>query len=121
MRPCAFLVEQEAWRLSCVNGKAGNFVNEPNAQVQALNFSEIFTLCLNELAKRPSYCPREPASNKQRRTNMRNLFTRFAQDSSGATTIEYGLIAAGITLAIIVVVLGLASKIHATFTSQALN
>jgi pilus assembly protein Flp/PilA len=52
---------------------------------------------------------------------MRNLFTRFAQDSSGATAIEYGLIAAGITLAIIVVVLGLTSKINATFTSQALN
>jgi pilus assembly protein Flp/PilA len=52
---------------------------------------------------------------------MRKLFTRFVQDSSGATAIEYGLIAAGITLAIIVVVLGLTSKIASTFTSQALN
>lgn len=32
---------------------------------------------------------------------MKKLFVRFAKDESGATAIEYGLIAAGIAVAII--------------------
>ena len=42
---------------------------------------------------------------------------RFAKDESGATAIEYGLIAAGISVAIIAVVQGLGSKLNTTFTS----
>jgi len=34
---------------------------------------------------------------------MKNLIARFVKDESGATAIEYGLIAAGIALAIIAV------------------
>jgi len=41
----------------------------------------------------------------------------FAKDESGATAIEYGLIAAGISVAIIAVVQGLGSKLNTTFTS----
>jgi pilus assembly protein Flp/PilA len=54
---------------------------------------------------------------------MQNLFTRFIADQSGATAIEYGLIAAGISVAIIAVVQGLGSKLNTTFTSvqNALN
>jgi pilus assembly protein Flp/PilA len=48
---------------------------------------------------------------------MKNLFSRFAKDESGATAIEYGLIAAGIALAIIAVVNGLGSKLNTTFAS----
>jgi pilus assembly protein Flp/PilA len=48
---------------------------------------------------------------------MKNLLARFAQDESGATAIEYGLIAAGISVAIITVVAGLGSKLNTTFTS----
>ena len=48
---------------------------------------------------------------------MKNLVMRFAKDESGATAIEYGLIAAGISVAIIAVVQGLGSKLNATFTS----
>jgi pilus assembly protein Flp/PilA len=48
---------------------------------------------------------------------MKNLATRFLKDESGATAIEYGLIAAGIALAIIAVVNGLGSKLNTTFTS----
>ena len=47
---------------------------------------------------------------------MTNLIKRFVQDDSGATAIEYGLIAAGISVAIITVVAGLGSKLNATFT-----
>jgi pilus assembly protein Flp/PilA len=46
---------------------------------------------------------------------MKSLFTRFAKDESGATAIEYGLIAAGISVAIITVVQGLGSKLSTTF------
>ncbi len=35
---------------------------------------------------------------------MKNLVARFLKDESGATAIEYGLIAAGIAIAIIVAV-----------------
>jgi pilus assembly protein Flp/PilA len=35
---------------------------------------------------------------------MKTLFSRFAKDESGATAIEYGLIAAGIAVVIITVV-----------------
>jgi pilus assembly protein Flp/PilA len=48
---------------------------------------------------------------------MKNIFARFAQDESGATAIEYGLIAAGISVAIITVVAGVGSKLNTTFTS----
>jgi pilus assembly protein Flp/PilA len=41
---------------------------------------------------------------------------RFAKDESGATAIEYGLIAAGISVAIITVVQGVGSKLTNTFT-----
>ena len=37
---------------------------------------------------------------------MRKLVQRFARDESGATAIEVGLIAAGISVAIIAIVLG---------------
>jgi pilus assembly protein Flp/PilA len=42
---------------------------------------------------------------------------RFAKDESGATAIEYGLIAAGIAVAIITVVQGLGTKLHDTFAN----
>ncbi len=54
---------------------------------------------------------------------MSALIKRLLKDESGATAIEYGLIAAGISVAIIAVVQGLGSKLNATFTSvsNALN
>jgi len=48
---------------------------------------------------------------------MKNLFLRFVKDDSGATAIEYGLIAAGISVAIIAVVNGLGTKLNTTFSS----
>jgi pilus assembly protein Flp/PilA len=49
--------------------------------------------------------------------SMKNLIARFVKDESGATAIEYGLIAAGISLAIIAVVNGLGTNLNAKFTS----
>ena len=48
---------------------------------------------------------------------MKNLIARFVKDQSGATAIEYGLIAAGISLAIIAVVNGLGTNLNTKFTS----
>jgi len=48
---------------------------------------------------------------------MKNLLARFVKDESGATAIEYGLIAAGISLAIIAAVNGLGTQLSGKFTS----
>jgi pilus assembly protein Flp/PilA len=42
---------------------------------------------------------------------------QFVRNESGATAIEYGLIAAGISVAIITVVQTLGTNLNATFTS----
>jgi pilus assembly protein Flp/PilA len=42
---------------------------------------------------------------------------RFLRNESGATAIEYGLIAAGISIAIIAVVNGLGTNLNTTFSS----
>ena len=48
---------------------------------------------------------------------MKRLFSSFIADESGATAIEYGLIAAGISVAIIAVVQGLGTQLNTTFTA----
>jgi pilus assembly protein Flp/PilA len=49
--------------------------------------------------------------------DMTRLFARFLNDESGATAIEYGLIAAGISLAIIAAVNGLGTNLNTKFGS----
>ena len=46
---------------------------------------------------------------------MKNLVSRFVKDESGATAIEYGLIAAGIAIAIIAVVNGVGTTLSGKF------
>ena len=48
---------------------------------------------------------------------MKRSILKFLNDESGATAIEYGLIAAGISLAIIAVVNGLGTNLNDKFTS----
>jgi pilus assembly protein Flp/PilA len=48
---------------------------------------------------------------------MKTLVSRFVKDESGATAIEYGLIAAGISVAIIAVVNGIGTNLNTKFTS----
>jgi len=48
---------------------------------------------------------------------MRSLILTFFKDESGATAIEYGLIAAGIAIAIITAVQGVGSKLSSNFDS----
>jgi pilus assembly protein Flp/PilA len=48
---------------------------------------------------------------------MLRLIKDLLRDESGATAIEYGLIAAGISVAIIVAVQSLGTALNTTFTS----
>jgi len=48
---------------------------------------------------------------------LKRILTKFCRDESGARAIEYGLIAAGISLAIIAVVNGLGTNLNDKFTS----
>ena len=50
---------------------------------------------------------------------MKNLLARFAKDESGATAIEYALIAAGIAVAIITAVNLVGTNITAKFDAIA--
>jgi pilus assembly protein Flp/PilA len=46
---------------------------------------------------------------------MKSLILKFIQNESGATAIEYGLIAAGIAIAIITAVQGVGAKLNTSF------
>ncbi len=48
---------------------------------------------------------------------MRALLWKFVDDERGVTAIEYGLIAAGIAVAIIATVQGLGTKLNTTFST----
>ena len=52
-----------------------------------------------------------------RKRTLRNILLKFWADQSGATAIEYGLIAAGIALAIIAAVNGLGSTLNTNFST----
>ena len=48
---------------------------------------------------------------------MRRIIAAFIKDQAGATAIEYGLIAAGISIAIIVAVNGIGVTLNGTFSN----
>jgi pilus assembly protein Flp/PilA len=48
---------------------------------------------------------------------MRQLFSRFLADQSGATAIEYCLIALGLSIVILAAVNGIGSTLNTKFTS----
>jgi pilus assembly protein Flp/PilA len=48
---------------------------------------------------------------------LKSVFQKFLADESGATAIEYGLIAAGIAIAIITAVQGVGTQMKANFNS----
>jgi pilus assembly protein Flp/PilA len=48
---------------------------------------------------------------------MRQLFSKFLDDESGATAIEYCLIAVGLSIVIITAVNGIGSTLNSKFTS----
>jgi pilus assembly protein Flp/PilA len=52
---------------------------------------------------------------------VKNLFNRFVKDQSGATAIEYGLIASLIGVAIIVGATALGTSLNTTFQNISTN
>lgn len=48
---------------------------------------------------------------------MRQLFSRFLADQSGATAIEYCLLAAGLSIVIVAAVNSIGTTLSASFTS----
>lgn len=53
------------------------------------------------------------------RAPMKAIFVRFLKNESGATAIEYGLIATGIAIAIIAAVNGVGTNLSGTFSTIA--
>jgi len=53
--------------------------------------------------------------NVKRRQKLKVVFQKFLADESGATAIEYGLIAAGIGIAIITAVKGVGGQLSTNF------
>jgi pilus assembly protein Flp/PilA len=49
--------------------------------------------------------------------NMRKLFVKFLSDETGATSIEYSMIAVGIAVAIVAVVSNLGSTVKGSYVS----
>jgi pilus assembly protein Flp/PilA len=56
-------------------------------------------------------------SPENQEVGLSRMFSKFLKDESAATAIEYGLIAAGIALAIVAAVNGLGSTLNDKFTS----
>jgi pilus assembly protein Flp/PilA len=67
---------------------------------------------LHQLSFRP-----DAVEHLQQQGAQSELLVRFLKDESAATAIEYGLIAAGISLAITAVVSNLGTKLKSSFTS----
>jgi pilus assembly protein Flp/PilA len=59
----------------------------------------------------------QPAKQNPQECPMKKLILRFLNDHGGATAIEYGLIAAGISIAIIAVVNTIGTILNTTFSS----
>jgi pilus assembly protein Flp/PilA len=86
----------------CVSDDARNFsrlIHPALGSVKQVSRAETWTASQNQEAK------------------LKRVLLKFLCDESGATAIEYGLIAAGISLAIIAVVNGLGSTLNTKFTS----
>ena len=58
----------------------------------------------------------EPFHTTPMEAELKYIFSKFWSDESGATAIEYGLIAAGISLAIIAAVNGLGTNLNGKYT-----
>src|SRR5262245_21558446 len=82
-------------------------------------FKGIFSLFFNGPATRPSLhcvagpgCGIVPLERRSQECGMRRLISKFFADQSGATAIEYCLIAAGLSIVIVVAVNGLGSTLN---------
>jgi pilus assembly protein Flp/PilA len=67
--------------------------------------------------ERLAYVARADNASQKAEVELKRTFSNFLADESGATAIEYGLIAAGIALAIITIVNSLGGTLNTKFTT----
>jgi len=89
------------------------------AREPSCGLNRSFSLFLNAAAITPPLdCLRAvDAEQSRRECDMRRLFSQFLADQSGATAIEYALIAAGISIVIVTVVNGIGTQVNAKFAA----
>ena len=102
----------EAWKSSLASG--------PVASVRRfgrffIKLSALSSATLKE-PRGTAVWPSQSWAHEQGEEPMKRLFA-FLNDESGATAIEYGLIAAGIAVAIVVVVKNVGTQLNTTLTS----
>jgi pilus assembly protein Flp/PilA len=85
------------------------FVKRPDLKFEIIEIDQV-----NMAVRNASYAIAAQGNKGSRQ--MPKLYA-FFKDESGATAIEYGLIAAGISVAIIAVVNGLGTNLNTKFTS----
>jgi pilus assembly protein Flp/PilA len=89
--------------------------------IVGLRLNRSLTVFLNPRATNQIYiCPRwrgRPLVGRRQEFAMRRLITEFLKDEAGATAIEYCLIAAGISIVIVVAVNGIGTGLNDKFTS----
>jgi pilus assembly protein Flp/PilA len=83
----------------------------------ACNLTSLIHATLDFLQQNPRSAHHITAFQTGWRLKLKQKILKFMSDESGATAIEYGLIAAGIALAIIAVVNGLGTNLNTQFTS----
>jgi pilus assembly protein Flp/PilA len=91
----------------CFYDRGGTFLTSPESR------SEL----LRQINAALDILPLIGSSIPELEASLMRTFAKFLADESGATAIEYGLIAAGISLAIIAVVNGLGTTLSGKFTS----
>jgi pilus assembly protein Flp/PilA len=92
--------------------------------IPAVRIYAFFSLFLNGRESIPTLdCPPGTAlaesleTGRRQEFGMRKLVARFLADQSGATAIEYCIIAAGISIVIVTVVQGMGTNLNTKFTS----
>jgi pilus assembly protein Flp/PilA len=71
---------------------------------------------ITERFRQPKFCAQSWCEGR-REFGMRKLLLRFLHDRSGATAIEYAIIAGGISIVIVAAVNGIGVKLSGSFTS----
>lgn len=74
-------------------------------------------MALNSKLSKRKAANKQTAAGNREPVKMKNLFSKFLKDESGATAIEYGLLAALIAVGIITVVGQVGDNLTTTFTS----
>jgi pilus assembly protein Flp/PilA len=91
---------------------------EPNCRALRLPINKSLSPYLHGALTRPTLdCAPAERTEATSEFGMRKLVSRFLADQSGATAIEYCLIAVGISIVILVAVNSIGTQVNTKFTS----